>query len=174
MVVHDLRYRLAFGGDTGRMLAEQPHGYLALLAPLVGLLLAAALGQFIAQWATGPSGSRRLTTSAMSLRLGGALIAIYTAQEGLEGELVGSALTAPYGLLGDGSWLAPLLCALVAIAISLVVRAADEVLERRGTSALRVLLPVATSFGLPRSPLPRMGSVAARHLAGRGPPSRPG
>ena len=174
MVVHDLRYRLAFGDDTSRMLAEQPHGYLALLALVVGLLLAAAVGQFIAQWAAGPSGSSPPRTSAMSLRVGGALIAIYTVQEGLEGALVGSALTAPYALLGEGAWLVPFLCALVAIAISFVVRVVDEVLERRGTAALRVLVPVDTSFGLPRFPLPQKGSVAARNLAGRGPPSRPG
>ena len=44
LVVHDLRYRLAFGAQADAELRRQGHAYLSALTPLVVLLAALALG----------------------------------------------------------------------------------------------------------------------------------
>ena len=58
LVVHQLRFALAFGGNAGTELARQGHSYLHSLVPWLVLLLALAAGGFL--WALGRAlGSQR-------------------------------------------------------------------------------------------------------------------
>ena len=60
--VHDLRYRLAYGGDAGHELARQGHAYLGIAKPLVGVLCALAAAEAVARlaraWRIGEAGER--------------------------------------------------------------------------------------------------------------------
>ena len=91
LLVHQLRFMLAFGGGAGSELARQGHSYLHSLVPWIVLLIGVAVGGFL--WALGRalrghSGSgTRYTVSLVALWLtcAAALLAIFAAQEFLEG-----------------------------------------------------------------------------------------
>ena len=60
LIVHQLRYFGAYGGDAGRELAAQGHGYLGQLTPLViALALAAVAGCLVRAALTGRTGRGR-------------------------------------------------------------------------------------------------------------------
>ena len=89
LAVHELRYRLAYGADADSALASQGHGYLDSLAPWLVLLLGLALGAFLVRVARalagrGDAGPRR-SFAALWLLATASLVAIYAAQELLEG-----------------------------------------------------------------------------------------
>src|SRR5689334_4348304 len=46
-VVHDARYRLAYGAHASQELAAQGHGYLDSVVPWLGLFLAVGFGLFV-------------------------------------------------------------------------------------------------------------------------------
>src|SRR5580704_13615839 len=54
--VHQLRYELAYGSRAGAALSAQGHGYLTSLAPWVAVLVALALGSFLARLARAGGG----------------------------------------------------------------------------------------------------------------------
>src|ERR1700722_16183189 len=56
--VHQLRYELAYGSRAGAALSAQGHGYLTSLAPWVAVLVALALGSFLARLPRAPGGPR--------------------------------------------------------------------------------------------------------------------
>src|SRR5215210_6064703 len=89
LAVHELRYLAGYGGQTGRMLTAHGHSYLALATTLAVLLLLVALAGFLAGVARG---CEERTTRARTRRLApaaaGALFAIYSVQEFLEGLVV--------------------------------------------------------------------------------------
>jgi hypothetical protein len=51
LVVHQLRYTLAFGGHAGVELTRQGHAYLHSLVPWIVLLIGVAVGAFL--WSLG-------------------------------------------------------------------------------------------------------------------------
>src|SRR6266511_2115164 len=84
--LHQLRYLLAYGGDSGQTLAEQGHDYLASALPVLAALALAALLATALRARLGAGLSRR-SLSRRILLCATALLAIYAGQELLEGTL---------------------------------------------------------------------------------------
>jgi hypothetical protein len=174
--VHELRYLLAYGERSGAALAEHGHGYLSLVAPLVGVCLAAVVGQLIARAAGGAP-----TASPAGLRLRrvwpaatAALLALYASQELLEGLLSSGHPSGWEGVFGGGGILAAPLAALFGGLVALCVRVARAV-ERAGPLGVPITwlrIAAAPEWIQRHAPPTRSpGCVLAHHLAGRGPPA---
>lgn len=173
--VHELRYLLAPITDSGALAAR--HGYLAILAPVLALALAGALGQRLSGLAGAHPGQRRAPEHPASwtrvwLAAAAALLILYVAQETLEALLSGAqggALSVP---LRHGGWIAAPLAAGMGALIALVLRVPESPLAAVAGAA-RPRAAAGTPIGCPpfREILtsPRAG-VLARHLAGRAPP----
>ena len=179
LVVHQLRFQLAYGGHAGAVLARQGHAYLHSLAPWIVLALGVAGGLFL--WALGRAlrGNRTPTRYAVSftglwLVCSITLVGIYAGQELLEGFF---ATGHPAGLVGvfsyGGWWSIP-----VALCIGLVLAAIfhgarwtlDEVAKWH---ARRVPAHKRPTAGAPRwrdVALPRLAPLATG-ASGRGPPA---
>lgn len=174
LAVHELRYLLAPIDDGGAPAAR--HGYLAILAPVLALALAGALGQRLSVLAgarPGPRSSPEPPASATRLWLAcaAALLVLYVSQETLEALLSGARGGALSVAVGQGGWVAAPLAGAMGALIALVLRAPQAPLAMGG--AARPRAAAGTPIGCP--PLieiptsPRAG-VLARHLAGRAPP----
>jgi hypothetical protein len=90
VLVHQLRFTLAFGGHARVELARQGHAYLHSLVPWIVLLIGVAVGAFL--WALGRTLGGQRSRSRYTLSLAGlwivcsgCLVAIYVVQELLEG-----------------------------------------------------------------------------------------
>lgn len=175
IVLHWLRYWIAYGEQAASELHRQGHGYLAELLPsLVAIATASILAATMLRVLGGAAGaSARRSVMRPAALFGGALVAIFFAQELSEVLLTGRA-GGPAGLLGGGGWLAiPLgapLGLLLAFAEALIVRSEDHlvaVLERRRALGFApapaaplvsaLLAPLAArplAFGLARRPPP--------------------
>jgi hypothetical protein len=147
LVLHQLRYLLAYGGQAGTELERQGHGYLDLLAPL---LVAAAAAMLIASVAApallrlAPALTRDVSSTERAAGYGAALLAVYFAQELAEGALASGHPAGLVGVLGASGWLAlPL-----AMAFGAVGAIARGWLYR----AERHLATVARRLSLPRAP----------------------
>jgi hypothetical protein len=171
VAVHELRFLLHYGSDASA--AVQGHGYLVPLTPVVVGALLLALAGVVARVARGTPDRaprfRRVWAGASA-----SLLAVYCAQESLEGVLAARRLDGLAAVLGDGGWIALPLAVALGLAIALVVRgaaAAPEVLGggRRSLAAPRVP-PPALAFHPPARWAPAL-APAARHLAPRGPPA---
>jgi hypothetical protein len=178
LLVHQLRYALAFGGHAGIQLERQGHAYLHSLVPWIVVLLAVAAGAFM--WALGRalSGQRTLSRYALSLTglwlaCAAALVAIYVTQELLEGLLTTGHPVGLAGVFGYGGWWAIPAALCVGLVLATIFHGArwvlDEVAERRRGSAVRQARRLGS---LPRwidAPLPLL-SPLADGWSGRGPP----
>ena len=168
-MVHDLRYRIAFGDDAPNALAAQGHGYLTAVAPLLAVVGMVALASFVQRLAGGPAAPRARRASIW-LAMAGGLLAVFCLQEMLEGLLSTGRPDGLDGIFGQGGWLAvPLSMAVAGVGL-LVVRLVG-VARFRGVATrlvrtLFVAAPVRGSLAL----VPRRRAVLARHLAGRSPP----
>src|SRR4051794_26472379 len=97
LAVHELRYAAGWGDPA----AGGGHGYLAVAAPLVALVLALACGVWLARIgraAATAAGRRSLTWLGASA----SLLGVYVVQETLEA----LAATGHPGLLAHGGWIA--------------------------------------------------------------------
>lgn len=174
LAVHQLRYLVGYHFDDGAALAAQGHGYLAPAGPVLAGVLVLALAELITRVAGGRGAPappfRRLWPAAT-----GALVAVYVAQEVLEGALAPGHPGGLAGVAGHGGWVALPLAALIGCAIALLMRAASRVAEAtaaatatrpwRATAPLQAPRLSATVTFLqarPGAPLP---------LAARGPPA---
>jgi len=165
LVVHELRFMAGYGSDG----AVSGHGYLAWLAPLVALALAAGCGAWLSRIGRGDGHHRRTLTW---LGATASLLVTYTAQETIE------ALAAPGhpGPLAHGGWIAAPLALAVGGAIALMLRgarAADRAaaVAARPWSPLTAAWTAALDFARPAAaPLAPRPRVLARRLAGRAPP----
>lgn len=122
--VHQLRYWLAFGGRATAELQAQGHSYLHSVAPWLVLLIAFSLGVFLRALGRafgGQSSLPRYTVSfaALWLLCAVGLIAIYCAQEFLEGLLATGHPAGLMGIFGFGGWWA----APASLAVGLVLAA---------------------------------------------------
>jgi hypothetical protein len=178
LLVHQLRFMLAFGSGAGAELARQGHSYLHSLVPWIVLLIGVAVGGFL--WALGRAvrgqrSVRRYTLSLLGLWLvcSGALVAIYVSQEFLEGLF---ATGHPAGLVGifgyGGGWAIPA-AACVGLALAAILHGARWVLDEVSERSRRVA-PAAPPrpARLPRPAdawRPRL-SPLAEGWSGRGPP----
>jgi len=173
LAVHELRYLVGYGSETGRMLAAHGHSYLALATTLAVLLFLVALAGFLARVARGGGGrTARARTRRLAPAAAGALFAIYSVQEFLEG-LVASGHPGGFaGVYGNGGWTAVLFAAAIGLVVALLLRGADTVLarvaarRRREFRRARGLAPLRPAF--PQVAAKRLG--ISRNLAGRAPP----
>ena len=183
LLVHQLRYELAFGADAPWALAAQGHAYLSSLTPwfvlLAALALGASLGSLAQRWARGDDACERAGRSprAAGLRvwllatLG--LLAIYAGQELIEGALADGHAVGWAAVVGGGGWWALPAALVVGGAVALVLRAgvvvAAALAEQRPRltlrAALRELHPPA-----PSAPLLVVRAPLACAAAGRAPP----
>jgi hypothetical protein len=173
LVVHQLRFMLAFGGDAHRRLAHEGHGYLAVVLPLVGVGLALVCAHFavllMRERGSGRAIPRGRFPTAWAASSATLLVA-YATQEGVEGTLVAGHPAGVAGIFGSGGWIAIPLCVVVGVLVALVLRGAnaalalvgarDRIHVRRAPARRRTF---AAPDVAPRNPL-------ARHLSGRAPP----
>jgi hypothetical protein len=151
--VHQLRYSFAYGSQASTELADQGHAYLSSLVPWMMVLVAAGLGSYLARlaraWQLGRDGhatrSFGRTWSATSL----SLIAIYSAQELLEGFFADGHPPGLVGVFGDGGWWSIPTVALVGLAIAALLRVGSSLvrLAARARRAVRASLVVSAARG---------------------------
>jgi hypothetical protein len=176
LVLHQLRYLLAYGGTAGAELERQGHAYLDLVAPLliataVAMLIASVVAPAVLRLA--PVLTCDVSSTERAAGYAAALLAVYFTQELAEGVLASGHPSGFVGVLGASGWLAlPLamgLGALAAIARGWLYRA-----ERR-------LAAVVDRHRLPRAPKrvrpplspslrPALSSLALRFGLARRPP----
>lgn len=169
LAVHQGRY-LAFPRHDDHH--AEAHAYFEWLVPALAALAFAVLAELGVRLARARRGKAPALPSAGRLWAASslALIAIFGAQEAVEGFVTHGAWPAPTELLAAGGWSALPLAAAIGGAVALLLRGAAEAVEwaRR---RLPAPAPRAPQLRLP--PLttvsPR-GSVLARRMAGRAPP----
>jgi hypothetical protein len=179
LTVHQLRFQIAFGSRTDAKLVAEGHQYLGALAPLAAMLVAIAVGLFLASlaraWRGGSGGERQGRAPgflAVWSLAAVSLLAIYCAQELLEGLLASGHPGGLVGVFGDGGLWAVPLSVLLGGVVALGLRVADVAIRwiarrhvRSVVGAWRpgaIRLPTAV-FLILRGPL-------AGAAAGRAPP----
>jgi hypothetical protein len=171
LAVHELRFVVTYGSDAGRVLTEAGHEYLPFAGAAAGVLLLLAGSLFCRSLIEARRG-RVAERRAMVLRRlwvenAVALVAIYVAQEGLEG-----AFAPGHPIWAHGGWtVVPLaiaaggLCALLLVgaerALAAVARRAQADHEDWPVDRLASHAESAALAQL---------DALARHLAGRAPP----
>jgi hypothetical protein len=174
--VHQLRYRIGYGSQADQALSAQGHGYLESLAPWVVLLLALALGTFLARLARASAG--RATTRARR-SFGGlwsltalSLVATYASQEALEGLFATGHPGGLAGIVGHGGWWAFALAVVAGFVVATLLRIAFVVVDV--VARVTATRPSRTSTLFPRRPaafLPGRLAPLAGASAGRAPPA---
>jgi hypothetical protein len=176
LAVHQLRYWLAYGNGAGVALARQGHSYLHSVVPWIVLLLAVAAGGFaraLGRAFAGHTSAGRYTLSlgALWLVCTAFLLAIFSAQEVLEGVFAGGHAAGLAAVVGNGGlWAVP-----AAMCVGLVVAAllhgarwavrAVAARARRRSICIRVSRPAWPPRVLLAPPAPLAGGSS-----GRGPP----
>jgi hypothetical protein len=176
--VHQLRYRLAFGHESHHELAAEGHAYLASLTPIlafVAALIGAELVFRLARASRGHSASGpRARFLALATAVAATLVAIYMAQELLEGLLSTGHPDGLAGVFGEGGWWSVPIAIAFGTVIALLIRGAD--------AAVAALARIRQHRSGPRAPvrdLPRPREVFLPALTpfataapGRAPPPR--
>ena len=173
--VHQLRYELAYGSRSSAVLSAQGHGYLDSLAPWVVVLLALGLGSFLVRVAKAGAGEgdatpRRALATLWALS-SVALVAVYSAQEWLEGSFEAGHPGGLAGIFGHGGWWAvPLAVAfglVVALAPSRRLRRRRDGCEVMARRRLRLLI---SGLSRPAEVPSVRRAVLAGNSSGRAPP----
>jgi hypothetical protein len=170
LALHQLRYMLAYGHDAGHALSEQGHAYLTPVTAAVVTIVVIALATGLHRLAAGAPArpGRRL------LRLWpgatGALLAVFAAQESIEGALTPRHPGGLAAVIGHGGWVAVPLAVAIGLAVALMLRGAPRAafavtrrLARAAVPRAPLLVPVR-----PAPPLRRRPVIAT--AAGRAPP----
>lgn len=177
LVVHQLRYWLAYGPAAHRELLEQGHAYLSSLTPWIVTAAALGLGAFLTRlaraWRIGrDEQGRRRSLLALWLSTAAMLLAIYAGQELLEGLLASGHPGGLAAVFGDGG--------LWAIPAAVVVGGALALLIRGGATAIALIARLARRRRRPpqarASTPPGLVALApfaplATAAAGRAPPA---
>jgi hypothetical protein len=179
LVVHQLRYTLAYGTRANAELAAQGHSYLHSLVPWTVLALGVACSSFLRRAVTATrDGDARLAPprafGAIWLATTFALVLAYAVQEFLEGLLAAGHPQGMGGVFGNGGWWALPVAAAVALLVVALFRVARAVLElasRRRPRRLRLRPPAVV---MPWSPVSFRLAPLASAAAGRAPPFRLG
>jgi hypothetical protein len=173
--VHQLRYLIAYGGDTGEALRHQGHAYLGPVTPLLGALLVLVLARLVVRATLPPAGRspRAQRLAVLWPACAAAIMALYSAQEAIEGLLASGHPTGLYGIFGQGGWVAVPLAVGAGFAVAAALRIGER-LEARATAPLGVLssaLPrPAATLVVPAPYVAASGALLARLGACRGPP----
>lgn len=170
-VVHQLRYWLTYGPQASTQLADQGHAYLGSMIPWLVLATAAALGGRLVRVAAGGGSATRVRPFvAVWAACAFALVAIYTAQESLEGALAQGHPGGLAGVFGHGGWRSLPVSVGVAFAIALLVRA-GAALERAVARPPKLsFAPSPLRARRPRTPHLVPFRPLAAAAAGRAPP----
>jgi len=174
VVVHQLRYWLAYGSRANAELAAQGHSYLHSLVPWTILAVAVGAGLFLRRIAhalrTGEQG-RVARLSAGWLWLAGwvALVLIYAAQETLEALLATGHPAGVAGVFGHGGWWAVPAAAGVALVVAGLLLVGRTLL-RVAATARRVPRRARTKVFAPIDVAAAAVKPMARAAAGRAPP----
>ena len=177
LTVHELRYRLAFGGHADEAISSQGHAYLGVVSVAAAVLTALALGLFLRRLSRVLEGRDEclsaqrgplITWVAAAL----ALIAVYSGQEALEGLLTFGHPAGLEGLFGHGGWIAVPTAIAVGAVIALSLSGARTAIHR-AVAARRGRVPLRAwpgrRLGPPEPRLPRTAPLASS-AAGRAPP----
>jgi len=170
--VHELRYRVAYSDRAHEVLSSQGHGYMAAVAPIVGLLIAVGLARLVLRAAAASPRS----LSAVRVRrvwpmCSAALFGIYGIQELVEGALMSGHPVGWAGVMSGGGWVALPLAIVIGAVIATALRFARAA-ERGVAAHLAVrwtpLAPPCIAPG-PAVVAPIVRRLTAR-LSGRAPP----
>jgi hypothetical protein len=178
LTVHQLRYLIAFGGDSGAELEKEGHQYLSALAAPIAMLAAIVIGLFFARlasaWRAGAEeeGGSRHGFLRLALLIGATLLALYSCQELLEGMLSTGHPGGFAGVFGEGGWWSVPLAFGCGAGVAAALSGARAAIRWVATRHRRRL----TSHGRP-APTPRPRRLALPRLlplagaaAGRAPP----
>jgi hypothetical protein len=155
LLVHQLRFYLAFGRDAPMWLARGGHSYMSSAEPIALLIAALAVGGFVGRlarcWQQGgePGGTepRRGRFLCVWALCAAVLFAVYCGQELIESALAVGHPAGLAGILGHGGWLAAPLAMLVAAALAATLRVAGSLVavvaraRRRPGRHLTTLVP---------------------------------
>lgn len=165
LLVHQLRYLLAYQDQSAATLREEGHAYLALAGPALCLALATAAALLLHSWAGGVRRPRRpLARRQLWVRTSTALVTVYVAQELIEGFASRGHPESLGGAFGHGGW--------VAIPLALVI---GGIVTAVATTVERVVTTSAPALGLrdARSPLFLDVVLPSAASPGRGDRRRP-
>lgn len=175
LLVHQLRYTLAYGSQAGSQLAATGHSYQHSLVPWVILTLGIGLSSFLRRAAhamrsgeTGPFA--RLSAVGLWAVTTVGLIAVYALQESLEELYASGHPTGVTGIFGHGGWWAVPSAVVVAIGVVALLRAGRAVLRFAGRLAARPVRLRPLPPGLPAAVMLVAPAPLARAAAGRAPP----
>ena len=173
--VHQLRYLLAFGQDADHELAVEGHRYLSGLSPLCVVLAATVAAELIVRVARARPGAfdakPRYRLVGLAAATAAALVAIYVAQELLEGLLSTGHPGGLEGVFEAGGWWSLPIATSFGIAIALFAHGAAAAVAF--VAARRSTAPLRHAARAPLRPLevqlPRLSPLAAA-APGRAPP----
>ena len=174
LIVHQLRYTLAYGSQAGTQLADTGHSYQHSLVPWAVGTLGVGVSMFLRRAAralrTGETGrfEPRSARALWALATVG-LLAVYSLQESLEELFASGHPTGLAGLFGHGGWWAVPASAAVAAALVGLLRLGRAVL-RLAAGAVRRPLPGAVPALRPAAFFSFAPAPLARAAAGRAPP----
>jgi hypothetical protein len=167
--LHELRYVVVYRHEAGEVLALRSHAYLPLVTPVVAALLVLWLRRLVLARRAPAVSTPRVWAAVSAL-----LLAVYAAQELLEGALVRDHPSGLQAVAGHGGWTALALAALLGLLVALALRGVE--------AAAAAVIAVVPRLALPRPLLPatvalpaarRPKDAVADFLAGRGPPVPP-
>jgi hypothetical protein len=174
LVVHQLRFMLAYGGNAGPHLAQSGHAYLGFVLPFVGVVLALACAHFavlVARRREPRFVVPRPSLLATWVAASATLLLAYATQEGVEGTLALGHPAGIAGIFGAGGWIAVPLSVAVGAVVALLLHGAGVALAHAAArSRPRPARTPAPRRRLPLLPEIKVGDPLARHLSGRAPP----
>ncbi len=174
-VVHQLRYELAYGSRANEILVAQGHSYLDSLAPWLVLMLGIACGAFLLRvaraFASGDDDRPRRSFFGLWTLTWAGLVALYAAQEFLEGFFAVGHPGGLAGIFGHGGWWAPIVALPLAAALAALLHVAHALVRIAARStepypAARSSAPLRRRSPVRQAPLPPLAGSAA----GRAPP----
>ena len=138
--VHQLRYLLAFGGAASLELQRQGHSYLHSLVPWIVVLTGLAVGAFVSALGRAMTGQRSVPRFGVSLlglwlTCSLCLVAIYSAQELLEGMFLTGHPAGLVGIFGYGGWWAIPASLCVGLVLAALLHGARWVLDEVSAAA---------------------------------------
>jgi hypothetical protein len=173
VVVHQLRYWLAYGDQANAQLIAQGHSYLHSLVPWTILALAVGCGLFLRRLATaartGRPGTRRWRGAAVWAASWAGLLVVYATQETLEGLLLTGHPGGAAGVFGHGGWWSVPAAAVVAAVVTGLLLLGRALLRVVATPLVRRYV-VAAPARSARAVDGVLIRPLARAAAGRAPP----